>query len=40
MTIENINGKANKGMVREYEEGIYMMKFSETKIISRHHNSR
>jgi len=40
MIIENINGKVNKNVVRKYEEDTYMMKFSEIKIISRHHDSR
>jgi len=40
MIIENINGKVNKDVIGKYEVDTYMMKFSEIKIISRHHGSR
>ena len=33
MIIRNLNGQANKSVVGEYEEGIYMMKYSEVKIV-------
>ena len=40
MIIKNINGKVNKDVIGKYEVDTYMMKFSEIKIISRHHGSR
>ena len=33
MIIRNLNGQANKPVVGEYEEGIYMMKYSDVKIV-------
>jgi carbamoyl-phosphate synthase large subunit len=33
MIIKNLEGQANKPVVGEYEEGIYMMKYSEVKIV-------
>ena len=33
LILENLNGKANKKWIGAYEEGIYMMKYSEVKII-------
>jgi len=33
MIIENINGNENKEVIGNYEEGIYMMKYNEVKII-------
>jgi carbamoyl-phosphate synthase large subunit len=34
MIIRNLEGQANKPVVGEYDEGIYMMKYNEVKIIS------
>ena len=33
MIINNLDGKENKDLIGQYEEGIYMMKFNEVKII-------
>lgn len=35
MIINNLDGKKNKELIGQYEEGIYMMKFSEVRIIEK-----
>ena len=35
MIIENISRKVNKDVIGEYEEGIYMMKYNEVKIVKK-----
>ena len=36
MILENLKGNANEKRIGDYEEGIYMMKYNEVKIIMRH----
>ena len=35
MIINNIIGRVNENVIGQYDEGIYMMKYNEVKIIGR-----